>query len=67
MKHASGALWVRFFGKSIDERNSGYDVSGRPPTRTDCQGGGGGEGDYCILSSVVRHWEVPWAAYALAY
>ena len=31
MKRADGALWVRFFGKSIDVRNSGYDVSGRPP------------------------------------
>ena len=39
MKHASGAPWARFFGKSICARNVGYDVS----VRTDWGGGGEAE------------------------
>ena len=33
-KRASGAPWVRNFGKSIDTRNFGYDVSVGTPART---------------------------------
>ena len=32
-RRASGALWVRNFGKSIDARNFGYDFSVHPPAR----------------------------------
>ena len=35
LKRASGAPWVRFFGKSIHPRNFGYDVTyARPPVQT---------------------------------
>ena len=39
VKRSSGAPWIRFFRKSIDMRNLGYDVSVRPSARTDCRGG----------------------------
>ena len=34
MKLASGAPWVRFFGKSIHARNFGYDASVHPSVQT---------------------------------
>ncbi len=40
-KRASGAPWVRKFGKPMKPKKFRYRVSVRPPAPTDFQGGGG--------------------------
>ena len=57
-KRASGAPWVRFFGKSIHARNVGYDVT-YVPVRSYRLTGGGGEAGQPLGTGVFGQFSLP--------